>query len=404
MEKSIVKDGFIFVLILCSLLFFSAKFAMSGILKNFAYAYMLFAVILSLPYFFRYSKGYVFPIQIICVSILMSIFMSFINWDQDLGDSLSAVPYLIWFVFFYLMRIRYPIYKIENMILIFGCLYIIFFTFQFLHSGQVYFGYRDEFRVDRGVVRINFPGAGVFFLGYLIALIKSKKGEKYRLLYILFLITGVVVTILQVTRQSIALLILITLYHYTKKAQMPKRIVILSISSLSLLFVFNSDNSIAKGLLDKQKETQQTSVEKNIRVLAGEYFLSDFSPNLISQIFGNGVPNYNSSLGIKMERLKSNQGYYLSDVGIIGFYVMFGIMAVIGYLLIFIKSIVIKIPEKYCYLKYYVWYLLATCLTSDSIYSTNFLISNILSLYCLQRIFIIKRTIGYPILRFTKSF
>lgn len=402
-RKEIFKDIFVFLLIITGLVFFSAKFDTTDTLKNFSYAYMLFAIIISLPHFFKYTGAFVFPIQLICVSILISFLMAYISWEQGFINSLSTIPYMIWFVFFYLLHIKYPVYKIENVIFFFGCLYILLFIFQFLNTDQVYFGEQDEFIKDRGVIRVNFPGAGVFYLAYLIALIRSKKGEKYRWFFILFIIAGVAVTILQVTRQSIALVLLITLFHYTKKASIPKRIALLSIFSLSLFFALNSDNSIAKGLLETQKETQ-ASGDKYIRVLAGEYFLTDFSPNLASQIFGNGVPNYNSPLGQKTKGLMENRGFYLSDVGLIGFYVMFGILAIVGYIIIFIKSFRVKIPDKYYYLKYYVWYILATSLISDSVFSTKFLISNILVLYCFQRLLMIKKVMGsYSILKFIKS-
>ena len=329
--------------------------------------------------------------------------MAYYAWDQGVATSTTTVPYMIWFVFFYLLYIRYPMYKVEQMVMLFGCIYIVLFIFQFLNSGQVYFGYREEFTEDRGVIRVNFPGGGIFFLAYLIALIKAAKGTKHRWFFILFLMVGAVVTIMQVTRQSIVIIMLVTVYHFTKRVSIPKRIGILALFSLSLFLALNSEHPIAKGLVEKQKETA-ASGEQNIRVKAGTYFLSEFSPNLATHVFGNGVPNYNSSLGRKIESLKIIQRFYLSDVGIVGFYVMFGILGIIGYLLIFAKSILFKVPKQYYYLKYYVWYLAATCLTSDSVYSTNFLISNILVFYGFQRLYAVKRSLGYPVLRFLKSF
>lgn len=402
-KKAIFKDVFVFLLVITGLLFFSARFATSDGFKYAIYGFLLASILISLPYFNRFSGGFVLPVQIISISVMFSIPMAYYNWNQGLVSSLSAVPYMIWFVFFYLLYIKYPIYKVEKIVMFFGCLYIVLFIFQFINSGKVYFGIHHEFTEDRGVIRVYFPGGGIFFFAYLIALIKSAKATKYKWFFIIFLIAGAIVTIMQVTRQNIFIILLLTIYHFTKNASIPKRIAILSIFSLGLFFALNSDNLIAKGLLETQKQTQAAG-DKNMRILAGEYFLTDFSPNLASQIFGNGVPNYNSPLGQKTKILKERRGYYLSDVGIIGFYIMFGIFAIIGYVMIFVKSFFVKIPERYYYLKYYVFYLLATSLTSDSVYSTNFLISSVLVLYCFQRLFTIKRTLGYPVLRFIKSF
>jgi hypothetical protein len=71
----------------------------------------------------------------------------------------------------------------------------------------------------------------------------------------------------------------------------------------------------------------------------------------------------------------------LSDIGIISFYALFGVFGVIAYIIIWIKSFTLKIPDQYRYAKYYLWFLLITCLTSDYTYSINSLIANVFALY-----------------------
>jgi hypothetical protein len=319
------------------------------------------------------------------VSIVFSILMAYVSWGQGLSYAVSVVPYSLWFVFFYLLHKEYPIESIEKIVLIYGILYIILYIFQFINSDAVYFGFRETFKEDRGIIRIDFPGGGIFFLSYFICLIKSSTASRGRPIFLLFVLVGVAVTVLQVTRQSIALILIISLFHFIRKASIPRKIAILASFSALLFYFFTADNPISQGLIEKQNETLSEG-DEYIRILAADYFISDFSPNAISRIFGNGFPNNTSEYGKYTIHLADSYGFYLSDLGLIGFYVLFGLAPLIAYLIIFIKSFTIKVPEQYYYIKYYMFFILGTCLTSDYAYSINYLFTNIFVLYCFQMI------------------
>ena len=77
---------------------------------------------------------------------------------------------------------------------------------------------------------------------------------------------------------------------------------------------------------------------------------------------------------------------YMEDVGIIGLFTMAGILTVIGYVIIWVKSFKMKLPTEYYYVKYYLWFLLITCLTSDNVYSNYFLITTVFALYIYQTV------------------
>ncbi|MCE7066591.1 hypothetical protein [Dyadobacter sp. CY326] len=375
---------FIFLLVLFSLNYFSAKIANSGVLKNLSYAFVLGTILISIPQFFRKAGGFIFPVQVLCFSVLFSILMAYISWNQAFSYSVSSIPYLIWFSFFYLLHQKYPIAMLERVVMVFGVAYIVLYLFQFLHSDTVYFGFREEFVEDRGIVRILFPGAGAFFLAFFIALNKSLEKNAYKWFYIGFVLMGVGVTLLQVTRQSIGLLAVIIVYHYGRKASLAMKLGMVVVFVVGLIYLQGSD--IYKGLAETQKETVSEG-DKYIRVIAGDYFINDFSPNWLSRIFGNGLPNNTSSYGAFTTYLEDVYGFYLSDVGIIGVYVMFGIFAVLAYISIFIKSFRMRVPENYYYLKYYTLLLLVTSLTSDAVYSINFMITNVFVLYIYQYLY-----------------
>jgi hypothetical protein len=317
----------------------------------------------------------------------MSVAVAYVSWGQGWSHSiLATIAFMLWPFFFYLRHINYPVQTLENLIVISGIIYIILYFFQLTHSGTVYFGYDKEFDISRGIPRVIFPGGGLFYLTIFIALSKFSTQSQYRWFWLMLIFLGLIVTIFQVTRQFIAATILIYIFHFFRNQQFYKKFFLAVSCVFIIYFIVQSDNPVFKGLKTTQEETVDEG-KNYIRVQSGLYFLTDFSPSIINRIFGNGVPyNERSTYGRFSQSLES-LGYYLSDVCIIASYAMFGILSVIGFITIWIKSFTIKLPPRYYYLKYYLWFLLFTCFTSDSIYTHKYLISTVIVLYCYQTLF-----------------
>ncbi|MGB6153960.1 MAG: hypothetical protein WBG48_18390 [Pricia sp.] len=317
--------------------------------------------------------------------------MAYQYWGQGLKDGLFAtIPYLLLFFFFFLLRVNFPIKILEKIILGFGVLYILLFIFQYFNSGTIYFGqslWGDEFTENRGTIRIIFPGGGIFILSTFIALNKLTSQRKHRWFWGLFVFCGLLFPILQVTRQFIVGMVLIFGYHAARTFSVNNKIILISASILLLFSIPFVDSPIIQGLIESTKEDASAGSDY-IRVLAGEYFLFDFSPNAATAIFGNGVPYTGvSDYGFFLDFLGIEQYYYLSDVGIIAVYAMFGIPAIIGFILIWYNSFAIPLPQEYYYLKYYLWFLLLTSLTWYSTYHHHYLITTVFVLYMYQGIY-----------------
>lgn len=200
-------------------------------------------------------------------------------------------------------------------------------------------------------------------------------------------IPGIIIPVLQVTRQLIVATLFIYILHLTRKLDLMKKAAVILTFVVLAVFFINSDLSVVKGLKSAQKETS-TQGKEYIRVKAGTYFLTSFSPNTICRILGNGSPYGEKSEYAKFVTKQSETNdYYLSDLGIIAFYIMFGIIAVIAYFIIWINSVIIPVPKEYLYLKYYLWFLFFTGLTSYNLYHTNYLIATVFVLYIYQRVY-----------------
>jgi hypothetical protein len=102
---------------------------------------------------------------------------------------------------------------------------------------------------------------------------------------------------------------------------------------------------------------------------------------------GNGTPYGSSQYGQFIIAQANEKLFYMTDLGIIAVYAMFGVFAVIGLIMVWFKSFTIPLPDKHYYLKYYLWFLLLLCLTSSTVYRYDFLITTVFTIYCYQVIY-----------------
>lgn len=391
--KKYLQIAFIFVIVALSIRFFDCRVINKSFINYSNLLACVLVICISAPFFLRKQKsGFILPVQLIVVAIAFSFFMANISWYQKFTDSLTiTAPYLLWIFFFYLLYVKVPVKTIEKIVLVYGVLYVILYFFQLRFGPKVYFGQPleggTEYTEDRGILRIIFPAGGIFVLASFIALNKLTTGAKGRWFWLAFTLLGVVIPFLQVTRLFIAGVLLIYLYHFIKKMNLLKKALIMGVFATGLFIVGNSNLPMVQGLKEESKYDAHAG-EDYVRVKAAKYFLNDFSPSDINKVFGNGAPFTNFTYyGKTMERLQQEDGFYLEDVGIIAMYVMFGIIPIIALIMIWYKSFVIKIPDEYSYVKYYLWYLLFTCLTTFYVYHPYYLISSVFALYIYQTVY-----------------
>ena len=383
-----LKVLFVFLLVVVSFRFFDARFLNKSFMNYTVFYYSLVAIIISIPHVFIKRIGFVLPVQLICLSMLVSVVMAKIFWGQSLMDSIIVtVPLMLWIFFFYLLRIQISIKIVEEIILVYGVIYILLYFYQITHSQTAFFGERDILTEDRGVVRIILGGGGIFFLSSFMALNKFTTQKPGRWFWISLSILGILIPILTATKQLIGGVLIIYLFHFIKDQSFFRKLVIIASFIGMLLYVSHSDNELVKGIIESQENSFKEGKDY-IRIRSGVYFLTEFSPNNINMVLGNGVPYEGiSDYGKFVETLKKKV-FYMSDVGIISVYIMFGILAIIAYILIWIKSFTLSLPSEYYYLKYYLWFLLITSLTSYNVYSYNYLVSTVFVLYIYQTIYI----------------
>lgn len=381
----------IILIVLISLRFFDAVFLNKRLVNYVVFLSLAGIAAISFPYFASFKKGFVLPVQLIVVSVFISIFAAVIFWEQELRETLIVTSsYFIWLFFFYLLHARISINKLERIIIGYGIIYCLLYFFQLYRSPEIFFGkslWGDEFTVDRGITRIIFPGGGLFILAIFIAINKLTTLKNHRLFWLIIAALGLLIPVLQVTRQFIAGILFIYVIHFTAGTKPYVKALAITMASAFLIFFYYSDIELIRGIREAM-EKNLTEGSDYIRVKAGAYFLTDFSPNNIARVIGNGVPDYGiTRYGKFQENLTFSHNYFLSDVGIIAVYAMFGILSIIGYVLIWIKSFTIQIPREFYYVKYYLWFLLFTSLTWYSVYHYHYLTSTVFVLYIYQTLY-----------------
>ena len=392
-EKSITQ------IILHILILFSLQFFQWNVIRgdNFKYVhFFLFSLILviSISFYLKNNVGLTFAVKLLLFSELISIFVNYFTWGQSLFDSLLVVlpVFTTIYAFFFFVKYRISPKQIEKIIVFYGFVYLTLYIFQLINSDSVYFGWANNFQIEGNLIRIIFPGYGIFYLTILIALSKFRGKIKDNKKWFILIVLGFIVPILQITRQQILAISLIYLIHFIRNQNWKSKI--FGVSLLAVSFYSFSNSEIANKIGEYNKRDVELGVEY-VRIQAMNYFLNDFSPSYSNVIFGNGKPRNNSIYGKVVFDLEKNEGYYISDVGLVGVYTMFGVFSVISYLIIWYKSFTVKIPDGYQYIKYYLWMLLITSLTSDFVFSDNSLISNIMVIYLLHY-FALKNTNKSP--------
>jgi hypothetical protein len=118
-------------------------------------------------------------------------------------------------------------------------------------------------------------------------------------------------------------------------------------------------------LLLKATKSETVDVKNNVRILSASYYLNSFSPDTFARIFGNGVPYNDSSYGRFCRSLEQGFGYYVSDLGYVGLYVRFGLIAVLAYIILIYRTIKIKVSDEHLYCKYFLYYIFTAGLIID---------------------------------------
>lgn len=352
----------VFHLLLLALVMLSSVFYYKIILlsNNMIYALQLavvglmFVSLLFQQIFWKFrltTHHFTTPILLIMLGVFTGMISAYAFHGQDIQISLWAQRFMYFYLFYFFLHIlKIPVEQIEKLVFVFALVYVGAYLLQYAVYPRELF----EVRLDpsRGTLRIFLPGLSFLFLSYFISLQKVlyKNSLKHALLMLLFLS----VIVMSGGRQLLANISLVSLLALLFSRKVKSRYLLYLVALLAAFAIFVLFQEIIRNLVEISRE-QTINSARITRLRTTEFFLTDFFPNDLSYITGNGEAHQWSSYGMEIHSYKVYRGYYLSDIGFIGEYTKYGIFFVIGGLMLMVKALRHRHPRNFMYVKLYLF-------------------------------------------------
>jgi flagellar basal body-associated protein FliL len=373
--------AFILIFCLSSIGFFSPVFINSSF---FLYFYYFLFCLSTLIIIFNYKKSYYntfsIPVFLILIASSLASVNAMYSWNQSTYDSIRGVlPIMSYILFFLLSTLKINKEDTEKVIIILGLFFIIIFLFSFFIYPKVLFGGAGQHDETRGFQRVRTDGIGYLFLlsFYSLSEFLIKKRSVFFLIYFL----SMVCIVMSLTRTYISFSILFSILFILKKSNF---ITILLVILIVIAAFYTITQMDFYKILVAQTASETSDIKENIRMQAVDYYMNDFSPNLLSQILGNGQAAGNNSYSKFIQFLELQKGLYTSDIGYIGLYIKLGVLSILAYLIFIIKTIKTSAKEDFLYCKYFLLFIFTISIIIDSTFNTSFIGSIMLAYYLLS--------------------
>jgi hypothetical protein len=288
---------------------------------------------------FKYSKVLVY----IFLGVLISMFTAYYFGKQLLIVTLISQRTIYSFIFLPAMLFIQPTEKdIINALRWVTGITMIVWVIMHINPGFVYI---DESMLEKVVVeketlttKLAFYVNGIY---YVIFYAYYKMGEYIkRFTWDDFIEASLVVFFILLYQNRSMILMIAPIYVYTLfKFRSEYKSTIIAVLSILLVLVVIFTSDIWLLLINNtQKDLNEPGYN---RWLAVYYYFGHYSPNWFCYVFGNGYPSGGKSPLGNLMWANFTKGIFASDLGMIGMWVDFGIIPLIG-----IYSVVINVLRK----------------------------------------------------------
>ncbi len=387
------------LIIIASNSFYQFKLFMDyeSIMKFVYYFFILFAIVLAYVFssnkqnrikcLIDRSQPWVLMILLFVV-ILISVFNAFIYKNQPLtiGLMTSLQPLSAYFLFFAVIGLGLSVNQFEKLLIFFGVTYVIILLIGYLTIPNPLFGLYGIDEDRGGVIRFRLPGyfwtVALFF--YSIQRFKENSKIKFLALIIICFFASV----LTFARQYLFFTLFLGSFFYLSGISLKKKLTFILLGLIFLIFVI-PNTQIYKNFTSLTQEQFQKNKyeEEDLRVKDYRVFLFDYPRSGMQYLFGCGQGSYgNSSYGEELEKMVKFDHLIQADTGWAGFVFFYGYIGALLLLIIILKSLFLKCPKRYTYLKYIILYMsLCAILGGTILYYYECLII-FLSIYILYRV------------------
>jgi len=290
------------------------------------------------------------PISLIFIAIFLSIFAAYYFHNQSIPLTVWAQRYMFLYFFYYFLHIiKLPLEQIEKLLFYVALGFVALYFLQFVIYPMKIVNVRIDY--DRGTIRIFLPGLAFLMLAYY----RSLQEFYYRrtMKYAIYVVVFLSIVILLGSRASMAITGFLTAMALVLGKQIKSKILLYILIMFAMVTLYFAFQDIFENILNLTEEQSETA-EDNVRLKSIEYFTTDFFPNPMAYVSGNGMHHEASSYGLSVAYMGAVHGYYQSDIGIIGEFSRYGVLLVLGGAIIFLKLIFYKYNNRYIYIRYFI--------------------------------------------------
>ena|GEM_PF-5331375 len=355
---------------LCSL----SLFELRGISSPVANSLQLLGVLLiftTIAIYMVYYRGALFagpmhftmPLIIMTLCVVSSVIYAAYRFDQSIHISIYQSRSFFFFFIYFVLHIFMPKGEdIEKIILSIGLTAALIFLIQtVVYPVRII---ESKIFYDRNTLRIFMKGEQFRIMGYLIVVNRFMLYKKT--INILYLLIFLAVAVLIGSRSTLAFHLFIPLLILLTRKQINNRFLLLLVISamvVSLLAIFW--NIIESMLTVSQLHAAQGNQYGRFRAI--RFFINDFMTP-VSFFTGNSVAHGTSEYGRLLYNLSMYKGYYLSDIGLVGTLVIYGIIYVSVSLFLMFKTVFRQLPNHLMYIRHYFILLFLVSIFSYSIF------------------------------------
>lgn len=290
------------------------------------------------------------PVLLLIIGVIPSFFIARSYHDQNFMISMFANRFILFYLLYFFVHLfNISVRYILRLIIIVGLIAVVLYYIQFfIYPARIM---NINLLEGRGTIRLFVPGMICTQVAYFYFLNQFFANNKP--VNLLFSLLTLSIFILQGTRQLIFAMVFLTLVNLLLSNRVKAKLlisIVVSLASVALFLIFRE----IFVQLTQVSTSQAKEFGEGIRIKSATFYLTTFMPGSLAYVFGNGVAALGSWYDQKMSLYSFQYGFYLSDIGIIGDYVRYGIVFTVAGIALLIKAITFRVSPYLKYLKYYI--------------------------------------------------
>jgi hypothetical protein len=325
-----------------------------------------------------------YPILLFLVGLLANTIPAYMNFGQSPVKTFLSFEFYFFILMYFLMHYLNLGRKfLEKVIIVFGIIYSVFFTVQYLIYPTLIFKNQPSTAVEE--IQLEILGHGFLMLAYFLVL--NRYLINRRIIYLLMSLVFFGVQVFCGFRSLVAGAVLVSAFMIMRMLRFNVRDFAI-ITFAVLVFLGLLQIKVVSDTIDGMIHKSETDVKlgkRYVRLVEMEFFFKKYPRDISYYIVGGGKPS-----GVNLWRYNPNAAAGLNynivwvDIGLFGFYIVIGGIATFGLLWYTLKASAYKLPRDWLYLNSYFLYLFIVSFTNEEIYRNGIFVVHAIGLYLID--------------------